>query len=570
MEMILNMLHVSEKMKSMKKLYNIVVGIVMIGITLTSCLDTKSDQILLPSDLDLNSPDKNFYSMNGVLNQLEKLTLRYVILGELRGDLMETTSYSDEELNEVYNFEAGPDNKFNNVGDYYSVINLCNYMIANIDTAITMKNEQINLRDYAAAKGIRAWTYMQLALNYGEAKYYTNVIEDVSDANKNYPSYGIEELAGELIDDLIAWRDIQAPDKYESFNMFFSIRMLLGDMYLWTGQYENAAREYYNLINNNASTTIGAYYIDVNYINRYIIQDNVVTGYNVSWQGLLRGLESNTITLVNGSTEYNKEGSPLDSLNQFMNELAPSDIAINNWESQVYYITNTVTEEGGDLRGEYISNYGSYSLNSSNTEKGQIQKFRHLSTDTRRSVVLYRAAHLYLRYAEAVNRLGKPNLAFAVLKNGLGPYTLANDNLVPRHEKYSTYTDTTGTLISYVDFTADHYITVIEDDDEREIIVQRNVGLHKRGCGNIELSEDFIIPEKASLEDSIQYVEDMIIEELALETAFEGNRFHDLMRIAKRRGSNAYLADKVAEKYDNADAIRAKLMEEANWYLPTK
>ncbi|MBS2099628.1 RagB/SusD family nutrient uptake outer membrane protein [Carboxylicivirga linearis] len=552
----------------MKKLYNIVVGIVMIGITLTSCLDTKSDQILLPSDLDLNSPDKNFYSMNGVLNQLEKLTLRYVILGELRGDLMETTSYSDEELNEVYNFEAGPDNKFNNVGDYYSVINLCNYMIANIDTAITMKNEQVNLRDYAAAKGIRAWTYMQLALNYGEAKYYTNVIEDVSDANKNYPSYGIEELAGELIDDLIAWRDIQAPDKYESANMFFSIRMLLGDMYLWTGQYESAAREYYHLINNNPATTQNAYYIDVDYNNRAYLDNNTIIGWRASWHNLFRGLEHNTITLVNGSSEYNAEGSPLDSLNQYMNELAPSDIALNNWDSQIYYVTSTITDEG-DYRGE-TGTAGSYSLLSSNTEKGQIVKFQNLSTETRRSVVLYRAAHLYLRYAEAVNRLGKPNLAFAVLKNGLGPYTLANDNLVPRHEKYSTYTDTTGTLIGYVDFTASNYITTIVDDDEVERTVQRNIGVHKRGCGNVELSETFIIPEQASLEDSIQYVEDKIIEELALETAFEGNRFHDLMRIAKRRGSNAYLADKVAEKYTNADAIRAKLMEEANWYLPTK
>lgn len=65
------------------------------------------------------------------------------------------------------------------------------------------------------------------------------------------------------------------------------------------------------------------------------------------------------------------------------------------------------------------------------------------------------------------------------------------------------------------------------------------------------------------------YVEDKIILELALETAFEGGRFHDLMRIATRRGDNAYLADKVAESHTgDKEAIRSKLMVESNWYLP--
>ena len=60
----------------------------------------------------------------------------------------------------------------------------------------------------------------------------------------------------------------------------------------------------------------------------------------------------------------------------------------------------------------------------------------------------------------------------------------------------------------------------------------------------------------------------MIEQELVLETAFEGNRFHDLMRFAIRRDDNAYLADKVAAKHkDNQGAIRSKLMDRTNWYL---
>jgi len=63
-------------------------------------------------------------------------------------------------------------------------------------------------------------------------------------------------------------------------------------------------------------------------------------------------------------------------------------------------------------------------------------------------------------------------------------------------------------------------------------------------------------------------VEDKIQEELALETAFEGNRFQDLMRFAIRRNDNAYLADKVAAKHTaDKQAIRNKLMNSENWYL---
>ena len=87
-------------------------------------------------------------------------------------------------------------------------------------------------------------------------------------------------------------------------------------------------------------------------------------------------------------------------------------------------------------------------------------------------------------------------------------------------------------------------------------------------------------------EDSLNYIADLVIDELALELAWEGTRFGDLIRFAeaaKRAGDPYYkdiLAMRVAGRayvndvtYRNAayqmDAtIYAKMSNEANWYLP--
>ena len=61
----------------------------------------------------------------------------------------------------------------------------------------------------------------------------------------------------------------------------------------------------------------------------------------------------------------------------------------------------------------------------------------------------------------------------------------------------------------------------------------------------------------------------MLLDEKAREMAFEGERFYDLVRIAKRRGDPAVLADRVAGKFSGAKAeqIREHLMDEHNWYI---
>ena len=139
--------------------------------------------------------------------------------------------------------------------------------------------------------------------------------------------------------------------------------------------------------------------------------------------------------------------------------------------------------------------------------------------------------------------------------------------------------DDNVTSISYPSSTAnsDNYITI---------------GVHARGCGRLRYDErngsyNYVeqvikkVKENTGVEitkddiysgnydaDVQDAVEDLIIDECAMEMAFEGNRFFDLMRVARRRG-NDYLASRVAKRNGTEDpAMRSFLQNDKNWYLP--
>lgn len=73
--------------------------------------------------------------------------------------------------------------------------------------------------------------------------------------------------------------------------------------------------------------------------------------------------------------------------------------------------------------------------------------------------------------------------------------------------------------------------------------------MHARGCGDTYLdTTDYVLTPKAialrlekeeaavDYNDTIDYLDELIIDELAMEATLEGNRFGDLIRFAERRG----------------------------------
>ena len=71
-------------------------------------------------------------------------------------------------------------------------------------------------------------------------------------------------------------------------------------------------------------------------------------------------------------------------------------------------------------------------------------------------------------------------------------------------------------------------------------------------------------------EDVQNAVEDLIIDEMGLELAFEGTRFSDLCRVALRRGKPDYLAERVAKRHTGEvdERLRSWLQDKSHWFLP--
>jgi starch-binding outer membrane protein, SusD/RagB family len=539
----------------MNKLFKIGFGLALVASLTVGCddlLEVDSDRVVFENENQLNSPNDSIHSMFGILSKLSKLANRYVLAGELRGELMDITANADEDLRAIYNFTATADNPYVNILDYYAVINGCNYLIANIDTSLIVDAEKALMKHMAAAKAVRAWTYMQIALNFGKAKYYTNPILTIKDANAAYPEYDINQLAPLLIADLEPMRNVPLPgsvslgSEISTYRSYFPVKFVLGDLYLWTGQYENAALAYHDLMLNSSL------YVSKEYNSYWELSSNAFTVRNLHWDVIFTLNEYEQISLFAGATDLG-EGNMLDSITYYDYKIAPSQTAIDNWDRQIYYHNASVTNEG-DLRGEIASyrdqNFYYKEVNIPDAVTGPwIAKYRNLSVKTTKAVLVYRTGLLYLRYAEAVNRAGKPNLAFATLKNGLNSSTLANTSIVPTWEvtesrpEYMNFDKVDANNSTYTNFNA--------------------TGIHARGCGNVHLTSAYSIPALANLQDSITYVEDKIMEELALETAFEGNRFHDLMRVALRRDNPSYLAEKVGPR-------GVDLTNKDNWYFPLK
>ncbi|MBC7889745.1 MAG: RagB/SusD family protein [Ferruginibacter sp.] len=573
----------------------------MLALAIFVCLGSckKSFDLTPGTELDATLMYRNVYDADaavmGIYGKFMGLADKYVILNELRADLLNYTANADEYLRQVSTHTVTADNPYTSPRPFYELIINCNDVLKNfiiMKQKNALKEAEFNQR-YSDIACLRSFLYLQLGIHFGdEVRYVTDALENVSDINNPalFPKIKFDALLDTLINftEAIPFKD-QYPtgttlnivlDAAPTNNFFINKKCLLGDLYLWKGNYTKSAT-YYRQVMEYAS-------FDNSLENRY-------TQWKVGWGGnfnhyisYTRGGDASTLNMADGwrtifnrpydvgytrewvwALPYDSKFKPENPLIKLFSPIGgdylvkPSQEIIDNWNNQQQ---NPITIAGSttgipyDARGlisvrniggqpvvmKYLYDYINYATNVPVNPFAKNGKW-----------YLYRQTLLHLRFAEAANRDGFYKLAYGLFNQGLTITFSTLPTINDKTNQQNTFSypdpykfDARNGEIPF--FRSDWY---------------RNIGIRSRAG---------ITPYTiTSPTDSLLQVENGLINEGALENAFEGSRWPDLLRIALRRNDPAFLADKVYNKLKKdgdplADATRAKLMDKKNWYLPFK
>jgi hypothetical protein len=562
--------------------------------------DIKPEQTLDEEQVYQNVYDADA-AVLGLYGKFLQLAKQYVVLNELRADLMDATLNADEALKQLNEHTVTADNPYADPRPFYEVILNCNDILKNFDKMREEKKfkEDEYRQRYSDVAALRSWVYLQAGIQFGNIPYVTAALETVNDVKdeSKFPRLDLKSLIDTLVKttEAIPFKDlyptgtslITMVDGYNTAKFFINKKCLLGDLYLWRSAFTGSAEDYrksaayYKDVLETFGTNPDGYRVKwadvtnnsdvaVNYwgdarINQYDEKD-LVDVNNSGWRSIFaRGqddlYQQEWIWMLYFDKSFKPENPFIDLFSNRGGryQIKPSQAAIDNWNSQVQSENNFPYDARGKLTYKTL---GSQPV---------ITKYlyNYLTEDTYVPIsvlekpgkwFLYRAAQLHLRYSEAANRNGRHRLAYALVHNGIA----VNFDNNPGGGQARDVTNTQQTFDAY----PYNFDARFGDYPSYRAPWHRNAGVR----GRAHLKSDPI----PAMADSTLTIEDRIINESALELAYEGTRWQDLMRVAIRRNDAGYLANRVAAKFEKAgnaglaSGIKAKLMNQNNWFLPFK
>jgi hypothetical protein len=236
----------------MKKLHinNLVKTAILVTILMfTSCQDWLT--IVPENDLIKEKFWKKTEDVQSALgasyNALRAASLKSLIFGELRADLIQIGGASFSDYERIAGSDISPTNSVVSWAEYYKAINLANTLMFYDDEVFELDQTfTAEMKDAieGEARFIRSMAYFYLVRLWKDVPLVTEA--SISDTSNIYlPKSTENEVLAFIIEDLLTARDLAYGNKFQGTDYFYgrankySITALLADVYLWAEQYQN-------------------------------------------------------------------------------------------------------------------------------------------------------------------------------------------------------------------------------------------------------------------------------------------------------------------------------------------